>query len=113
MKTAYFKCCGVFSGDMEQLGKKYKRHIFVCINSRETGDCCAKSGAEEILRLLREHINNNGLAGQYNVTKTKCLGHCAEGPTIAIYPEGVFFKKVCVADVQKIIDEFLNYTKPH
>ncbi|MBI4140638.1 (2Fe-2S) ferredoxin domain-containing protein [Candidatus Woesearchaeota archaeon] len=93
---------------MEQINKKYKHHIFVCINERDSGDCCAKRNSTEILRILREHINNNGLVHEFNVTKTKCLGHCAEGPTIVIYPEGVFFKKVCVDDTKKIIDEFLT-----
>lgn len=92
---------------MELVDKKYKRHIFVCINERDVGDCCAKRNSTEILRILREHINNNGLVGQFNVTKTKCLGHCAEGPTIAIYPEGLIFKKVSIDDTKRIIDEFL------
>ena len=93
---------------MEIVDKKYKRHIFVCINEREVGDCCAEKNSQEILRLLREHINNNGLVGVFNVTKTKCLGHCAEGPTIAVYPEGLIFKKVAVEDTKKIIDDFLS-----
>ncbi|MBI4141419.1 (2Fe-2S) ferredoxin domain-containing protein [Candidatus Woesearchaeota archaeon] len=93
---------------MEPISKKYKRHIFVCINERDVGDCCAKRDSAEILKILREHINNNGLVHEFNVTKTKCLGHCADGPTIAIYPEGLFFKKVSIDDTKRIIDEFLT-----
>lgn len=87
---------------------RYKRHIFVCINDREVGDCCAKRNGEEILKILRDHINKNGLVGKFNITKTKCLGHCSEGPTIAVYPDGKIFKKVSVADTKRIIDEFLT-----
>ncbi len=93
---------------MELIPKKYKRHIFVCINDKEEGDCCAKRDSEKILKILREHINQNSLMSTYNVTKTKCLGHCLEGPTIAIYPEGLFFKKVTVEDAKNIIGEFLK-----
>ena len=93
---------------MELVNAKYKRHIFVCINDREIGECCFKKDSEKILRLLRDHVNQNGLMSLYNITKTKCLGHCNEGPTIAIYPEGYIFKKVSLEDTKKIIKEFLN-----
>lgn len=93
---------------MELIDKKYKRHIFVCINDKENEECCAKRNSNEILRILREHVNKNGLMGLYNITKTKCLGHCLEGPTIAIYPDGLFFKKVSIDDTKKIIEEFLK-----
>ena len=93
---------------MELVDAKYKRHIFVCINDKEEGECCAKKNSEKILRILRDHVNQNGLMGVYNITKTKCLGHCNEGPTIAIYPEGYIFKKVSLEDTEKIIKEFLN-----
>ena len=93
---------------MELVNAKYKRHIFVCINDREEGDSCAKKDSEKILKILREHVNQNGLMSLYNITKTKCLGHCSEGPTIAIYPEGLIFKKVSIDDAKKIINEFLS-----
>ncbi len=93
---------------MELVNAKYKKHIFVCINDKEQGECCAKKNSEQILKILREHINQNGLIGIYNITKTKCLGHCNEGPTIAVYPEGYIFKKVSIEDTKKIIKEFLN-----
>ena len=91
---------------MELVNAKYKRHIFVCINDRETGECCFKKDSEKILWLLRDHVNQKGLMSLYNITKTKCLGHCNEGPTIAIYPEGYIFKKVSLEDTKKIIKEF-------
>ena len=93
---------------MELVNVRYKRHIFVCINDKEQGECCAKKDSEKILKILREHVNENGLMGIYNITKTKCLGHCNEGPTIAVYPEGLIFKKVTLEDTEKIIREFLN-----
>ena len=95
---------------MELLPVKYERHIFVCINERENEDCCAKKDSIEILQALRDHINKNGLVGKYNVTKTKCLGHCKDGPTIAVYPEGKIFTHVSLEDIDKIIALFLNDT---
>ena len=93
---------------MELVPVKYKRHIFVCVNDREDGDACAKRNSEAILKALREHINHSGQFGKYNVSKSKCLGHCASGPTIAVYPEGFIFRKVTLDDTKKIIEEFLK-----
>jgi len=93
---------------MQELPVKYQRHIFVCINEREDGECCAKRGSAEILKALREHVNRNGLMGKYNVTKTKCLGHCEEGPTIAVYPDGKIFTGVTLSDTAEIIQKFLQ-----
>jgi (2Fe-2S) ferredoxin len=48
------------------------------------------------------------LFNKYNVSKSKCLGHCENGPTIAIYPDGHIFRKVTPTDVPQIIDKFLK-----
>ena len=92
---------------MELVPTKYERHIFICVNDRDEGDCCAKKGAEDIVKALRDYVNKNGLFNKYNITRSKCLGHCAHGPTIAIYPEGFIFRKVSIDDTKKIIEKFL------
>ncbi len=93
---------------MEQVPVKYKRHIFVCVNYREQGDCCSGRDSVEILKALREHVNRNGLFHLFNVSKSLCLGHCSEGPTIAVYPDGKIFKRVALGDVEKIIEDYLT-----
>jgi sirohydrochlorin cobaltochelatase len=90
---------------MEALPVKYKRHIFVCLKEREN-ECCSQKNSEEIFTKLRNYINENGLMHTFNVSKSLCLGHCLEGPTIAIYPDGIILKKVSLEDVDKIIEEY-------
>ena len=93
---------------MELVPVKYERHIFICVNEREEGDCCAGRGSNDILMALRNHINRNGLVNRFNVSKSKCLGHCAFGPTIAIYPDGLIFRRVSMDDTKQIIEKFLS-----
>ncbi len=94
---------------MEQIPVKYERHIFVCVNERKDGkDCCASRESIYILKALRDHINKNALFHKFNVSKSLCLGHCSEGPTIAIYPDGKLFKKVSMKDVPEIIESYLS-----
>jgi len=92
---------------MELIPHTYQCHIFVCVNEREQGECCGTTDAVQIVQQLRHHINTNRLFDRYNVTKSRCLGHCQEGPVIAIYPQGHIFKKVTLADVKSIIEHFL------
>ncbi len=94
---------------MQQLQVKYKRHIFVCLKERENEECCSKNNSEEIFTRLRNHINENGLMHTFNVSKSLCLGHCNEGPTIAIYPDGIILRKVSLEDVDKIIEIYLSF----
>jgi len=94
---------------MQESHRTYQRQIFVCVNERDYGkECCGFKGAKEILQQLRDHINQNGLIGKYNITKSLCLGHCLQGPAITIWPEGRTFTNITKEDVQQIIDEFLT-----
>ncbi|MBI4148992.1 (2Fe-2S) ferredoxin domain-containing protein [Candidatus Woesearchaeota archaeon] len=94
---------------MELSPVRYQRHIFVCVNEKDYGkECCGFKQGPEILQILRDHVNKSGLVGKYNITKSRCLGHCLQGPTIAIYPEGKIFVHVTVEDTKRIIEEFLR-----
>ncbi len=94
---------------MQLSPRHYKRHLFVCVNEKDFGkECCGKKDSKEILQSLRDHVNQNGLTGTYNITKSLCLGHCLEGPTVAVYPEGKILTHVKKEDVKKIVDEFLS-----
>ena len=42
-------------------------------------------------------------AGQFRVSKSGCLGRCSEGPSIVIYPEGVWYTYASFADIDEII----------
>jgi (2Fe-2S) ferredoxin len=41
------------------------------------------------------------------VTPTGCLGPCGMGPSVLVYPEGIMYGNVTVADVSAIFDEHL------
>jgi (2Fe-2S) ferredoxin len=40
--------------------------------------------------------------------RTGCFDLCEQGPTVAIYPEGVFYGKVQLSDVEEIVSEHLE-----
>jgi (2Fe-2S) ferredoxin len=45
--------------------------------------------------------------GKIRVSKTGCLGRCASGPCLVIYPEGVWYTYSSFSDLDQIIDSHL------
>ncbi len=65
-----------------------KKHVLVCGNVD-----CVDQGSIRLLETLRRLIKENGLEKQIKVTKTSCLGCCGDGPTVAIYPDGIWYRR--------------------
>ena len=87
---------------------RFQRHLFVCINQREPGDprgCCADRGGHEVAAALKKKLYDRGLKRVVRPNKAMCLDQCAHGTVLVVYPEGVWYGGVTVADVDEIIDE--------
>jgi NADH-quinone oxidoreductase subunit F len=76
--------------------------VLVC-----TGGGCIASGALDISAAFTKEIADAGLADNNQVVETGCLGPCAVGPVVLVYPDGVFYQNVTVADVREIVSEHL------
>jgi (2Fe-2S) ferredoxin len=50
--------------------------------------------------------------GQVLVTGSSCLGPCEQGPTVVVYPDGIWYSKIKEADVAAILDEHVGKGKP-
>ena len=94
---------------------KFTHHIFVCENFRDPSDprgCCAAKGSEAIRKRFKEEIKSRGLKGQVRANKAGCLDQCSLGPTVVIYPEGVWYGHVNENDVAEIIESHVIGGKP-
>jgi (2Fe-2S) ferredoxin len=86
----------------------YKKHVFFCVNQRTNGKkCCADAGARAMRDFAKEHVRQLGLK-DVRVNQAGCLGRCAEGPILVIYPEGIWYTYHNQADVGEIITEHLQ-----
>ncbi len=83
----------------------FKKHVLVC-TSEKPGHC-AEKGGPELLAAFREEVAKRGLQNEIYVTKTGCTSqhHC--GPTVIIYPDGVWYKLVTKEDIPEIIESHL------
>ncbi len=77
-------------------------NVLVC-----TGGGCVASGALELSAAFKKSIAAHGLSGEVRVIETGCLGPCAAGPVAAVYPDGILYQKLTVADAEKITEEHL------
>ena len=94
---------------------RYDKHVFVCENRRPEGDsrgCCASKGAGEIRGRLKAAANEAGLKGRVRINSAGCLDRCAHGVTIVVYPEGVWYERVTLADVDEIFRSHILGGRP-
>lgn len=89
----------------------YQRHIFFCLNQRPNGEaCCADHAAQAGFDRCKARVKEAGLAGpgRVRVNKAGCLDRCAGGPVAVVYPEGVWYTFVDLADIDEIVDQHLR-----
>ncbi|HYF01026.1 MAG TPA: (2Fe-2S) ferredoxin domain-containing protein [Planctomycetota bacterium] len=81
----------------------YERVLFVCCNEREKGeDACANRGSAELQAKLKAYMKSKGLQGRVRVTRSLCLGLCAQGPNVCVMPENVWYSRVTEQDLPEI-----------
>ena len=95
----------------------YERHLFFCTNIRD-GDTerprCGRCGTAELRAYAKARIKALGLSGEgkVRVNSAGCLDRCEEGPTLVVYPEGVWYTFVDEEDLDEIIDEHVVGGRP-
>jgi (2Fe-2S) ferredoxin len=58
---------------------------------------------------MRAEMKRRGLSPLIRANKAGCLEQCEHGPTVAIYPQGIFYGGVRLEDVPRIVEEtFVN-----
>lgn len=93
---------------------RYERHVFVCMNyrPRDNRPSCGLSDTGGLLMALQMTAFQRGLTGRVAFNGTTCLGPCDEGPNVVVYPEGVWYAGVSVADAEEIVESHLMNGQP-
>jgi (2Fe-2S) ferredoxin len=80
----------------------YRRHVFCCINERPDGHprgCCKDKGSVRLRNYMKARAKELGLA-DVRVNASGCLDRCELGPTMVIYPEGVWYSYRSAEDAE-------------
>jgi (2Fe-2S) ferredoxin len=94
---------------------KFERHLFICTNQRPADNprgCCDPAGLGELQLAFKKELAARGLKDRMRANRAGCLDQCAAGPTVVVYPEGVWYGKVTTADVAEIVESHLLNGQP-
>ena len=84
----------------------FEKHILICINQRPPKSpkgCCGDDGLAVRVAFVQE-LAKRGLINKVRANKTGCLDTCSMGPSVVIYPAGIWYKGVTPDDVPEIVE---------
>ena len=92
----------------------YDKHIFICINERKNSErkSCGEAHGLQLVSAFKAGIKKRNIDLKIRAQKTGCLDICDFGPTVVVYPEGVFYVGVEEQDVEEIIDSHIINNQP-
>ena len=89
----------------------YKKYIFICENMRDPAHpkgCCGLKNGPELKKQLKLKLAEKGLNKVFRANTAGCLDMCEHGAVMAIYPQGIWYGKVTLQDLDEIIDDTLQ-----
>ena len=88
----------------------YEAHVFCCTNRRPAGHprgCCAERGGEALRDHMKSKAKELGIKN-VRINSAGCLDRCELGPTMVIYPDGVWYSPKTTADIDEILTAHLE-----
>ena len=84
---------------------KYDKHIFICTHQRQTDEkpSCGETHGLSLVAAFKKIIKDKNLTIKIRAQRAGCLDICHYGPTVVIYPEGIFYVGVDLGDVEEIV----------
>jgi (2Fe-2S) ferredoxin len=90
-----------------------RHHVFVC-----TGKSCSAVDSADVKAAFERELLARGILfgkekkgknprGSVVVTECASVGFCAIGPTVMVYPDGIWYAQVSTKDVPEIVEEHL------
>ncbi|HOV32878.1 MAG TPA: NADH-quinone oxidoreductase subunit NuoF [Candidatus Hydrogenedens sp.] len=79
-----------------------RSNVLIC-----AGAGCVASGSMEVSSAFSEALAKHGLNDEIQIVHTGCLGPCAIGPVVVIYPDAIFYQGVKPSDAEEIVVEHL------
>jgi (2Fe-2S) ferredoxin len=93
---------------------KFKKHVFICTHQRQDGSrkCCGETEGMDLVRAFKKGLKERGLNDQIRAQRAGCLDACETGPSLVVYPEGIYYSGVKSEHVDQIIENHLISDNP-
>ncbi|MDJ1484400.1 (2Fe-2S) ferredoxin domain-containing protein [Cytophagaceae bacterium YF14B1] len=92
---------------------KFKKHVFICTNQKEAPKkSCGEANGMALVEEFKKELKERGLQIEIRAQRAGCLDACAFGPSLVVYPEGVYYGNVQLTDVKEIVEEHLVADRP-
>jgi len=88
--------------------EKFRANLMLC-----AGTGCVASGTTKVKDALQNEITKRGLEQEIKIVLTGCNGYCAEGPVLSVYPDEIFYQKLTVEEVPKLVEEHFLKGRPY
>ena len=91
----------------KNMGLYFDTHVFCCINERPVDHpkgCCSARGAISLQGYMKARAKKMDLKTRVRINRSGCLDRCELGPTMVIYPEGVWYTYKTREDIDEILD---------
>jgi (2Fe-2S) ferredoxin len=85
----------------------FTHHIFICGNTREPGHkrgSCDHEGQGRLRDAFKKALARAGLSAGVRANHAGCLDQCEHGPTVVIYPQGIWYGHVRPDDAPRIVE---------
>ena len=84
----------------------FTHQIFICSNRRDPGHrrgSCDPEGNQALREAFKRELKRTNLGPLVRANQAGCLEQCEHGPTVVIYPQGIWYGRVTVDDVPRIV----------
>jgi (2Fe-2S) ferredoxin len=89
----------------------YQRHVFLCTGP----SCCTPEEGLAAWEALKKELKDRNLLAGPNAcyrTKVGCLRVCCHGPTLVVYPEGLWYHGMTAGRIPEFVREHLEAGRP-
>ncbi|MFO7666873.1 MAG: NADH-quinone oxidoreductase subunit NuoF [Desulfobacterales bacterium] len=77
------------------------------------GTGCHSTGSIAVKEAINNELTRHGLNEEIQIIETGCNGFCALGPVMLVHPEGIFYQKLTLEEIPKLVEEHFLKGRPY
>ena len=96
----------VTNGDKPE-DASYTHHLLLC-----AGTSCTANNSLELKERIEKELAAAKIEDKVEISLSACNGLCGMGPSMVVYPEGIYYIKLQPEDISQLVEEHFVKGKP-